>query len=104
MQIDTMDTTSLAGLEAELENHYASLCAEGLDLDLTRGKPAGDQLALSATLDGALGGDYRTEDGADTRGYGGQRRHRGSAQARRRVAWGSPRTRSWPAATAAASP
>ena len=55
MQIDTMDTTSLAGLEAELENHYASLCAEGLGLDLTRGKPAGDQLALSATLDGALG-------------------------------------------------
>ena len=80
MQIDTMDTTSLAGLEAELENHYASLCAEGLDLDLTRGKPAGDQLALSAALDGALGGDYRTEDGADTRGYGGSD---GIAEARR---------------------
>ena len=80
MQIDTMDTASLAGLEAELENHYASLCAEGLDLDLTRGKPAGDQLALSAALDGALGGDYRTEDGADTRGYGGSD---GIAEARR---------------------
>ena len=66
-----MDTASLAGLEAEIEQHYASLCAEGLDLDLTRGKPAGDQLDLSAVLDGALGGDYRTEEGADTRGYGG---------------------------------
>ena len=66
-----MDTASLAGLEAEIERHYASLCAEGLDLDLTRGKPAGDQLDLSAALDGALGGDYRTEEGADTRGYGG---------------------------------
>ena len=66
-----MDTASLAGLEAEIEQHYASLCAEGLDLDLTRGKPAGDQLDLSAALDGALGGDYRTEEGADTRGYGG---------------------------------
>lgn len=66
-----MDTASLAGLEAEIEQHYVSLCAEGLDLDLTRGKPAGDQLDLSAALDGALGGDYRTEEGADTRGYGG---------------------------------
>ena len=80
MQIDTMDTPSLAGLEAELERHYVSLCAEGLDLDLTRGKPAGDQLALSAALDGALGGGYRTEDGADTRGYGGGD---GIAEARR---------------------
>ena len=75
-----MDTASLAGLETELERHYASLCAEGLDLDLTRGKPAGDQLALSAALDGALGGGYRTEDGADTRGYGGGD---GIAEARR---------------------
>ena len=75
-----MDLASLAGLETELERHYASLCAEGLDLDLTRGKPAGDQLALSAALDGALGGGYRTEDGADTRGYGGGD---GIAEARR---------------------
>ena len=75
-----MDTASLAGLEAEIERHYASLCAEGLDLDLTRGKPAGDQLDLSAALDGALGGDYRTEEGADTRGYGGSD---GIAEARR---------------------
>lgn len=80
MQLDTMDTASLAGLEAEIERHYASLCAEGLDLDLTRGKPAGDQLDLSAALDGALGGDYRTEEGADTRGYGGSD---GIAEARR---------------------
>ena len=75
-----MDPASLAGLETELERHYASLCAEGLDLDLTRGKPAGDQLALSAALDGTLGGGYRTEDGADTRGYGGGD---GIAEARR---------------------
>ena len=75
-----MDTASLAGLEAEIERHYASLCAEGLDLDLTRGKPAGDQLDLSAALDGALSGDYRTEEGADTRGYGGSD---GIAEARR---------------------
>ena len=75
-----MDAASLAGLETELERRYGSLCAEGLDLDLTRGKPAGDQLALSDALDGALDGGYRTEDGVDARGYGGGD---GIAQARR---------------------
>ena len=71
MRIDAMDAAALARSEAELEQRYAALRAEGLDLDLTRGKPAGDQLALSAALDGALDGGYRAEDGTDTRGYGG---------------------------------
>ena len=71
MHIDVMDAAALARAEAELERSYAALRSEGLDLDLTRGKPAGDQLALSAALDGALEGAYRTDDGTDTRGYGG---------------------------------
>ena len=71
MRIDAMDADALARAEAELERSYAALQAEGLDLDLTRGKPAGDQLGLSAALDGALEGAYRTDDGTDTRGYGG---------------------------------
>ena len=71
MHIDAMDAAALARAEAELERSYAALQAEGLDLDLTRGKPAGDQLGLSAALDGALEGAYRTDDGTDTRGYGG---------------------------------
>ena len=71
MHIDAMDAAALARSEADLERRYAALRAEGLDLDLTRGKPAGDQLELSAALDGALDGGYRTEDGTDTRGYGG---------------------------------
>ena len=71
MHIDVMDAAALARAEAELERSYAALRAEGLDLDLTRGKPAGDQLGLSAALDGALEGAYRTDDGTDTRGYGG---------------------------------
>ena len=71
MHIDVMDAAALARAEAELERSYAALQAEGLDLDLTRGKPAGDQLGLSAALDGALEGAYRTDDGTDTRGYGG---------------------------------
>ena len=80
MHIDAMDAAALARAEAELERSYAALKAEGLDLDLTRGKPAGDQLGLSAALDGALEGAYRTDDGTDTRGYGGAD---GIAEARR---------------------
>ena len=71
MHIDAMDAAALARAGAELELRYAALQAEGLDLDLTRGKPAGDQFGLSAALDGALEGAYRTDDGTDTRGYGG---------------------------------
>ena len=70
MHIDTMDAAALGRTETELEQRYAALQAEGLNLDLTRGKPAGDQLELSAALDGALEDGYRTDDGTDTRGYG----------------------------------
>ena len=80
MHIDSMDSAALARTESELEQRYAALQAEGLSLDLTRGKPAIDQLELSAVLDGALDGGYRTEDGTDTRGYGGSD---GIAEARR---------------------
>ena len=71
MQLDAMDATVLARTEAELDERYVAHLAEGLNLDLTRGKPAGDQLDLSTALDGALDGGYRTEDGTDSRGYGG---------------------------------
>ena len=47
------------------------LRAAGLSLDLTRGKPAADQLDLSNELDGILRGDFRLKDGTDVRNYGG---------------------------------
>ena len=58
-----------AGLEADLE------LAKGnrVKLDLTRGKPAPDQLDLSAPMDHILSGDYRAADGTDVRNYGGLR-------------------------------
>ena len=58
-----------AGLEADLE------LAKGnrVKLDLTRGKPAADQLDLSAPMDHILSGDYRAADGTDVRNYGGLR-------------------------------
>jgi len=69
-----LDSMSGAELEAELErleSEYAAHRAAGLKLDITRGKPGGEQLDLSSALDGALGGNYLASDGTDTRGYGG---------------------------------
>ena len=80
MPLDAMDASALVRVEAELDQRYAALRAEGLNLDLTRGKPAGDQLELCIALDGALDGGYRSGDGTDTRGYGGSD---GIAEARR---------------------
>ncbi len=56
---------------AQLEAQFAAACSRRLNLDLTRGKPAADQLDLANALDGVLQGDYRAEDGTDTRNYGG---------------------------------
>ena len=56
---------------AELESEYQNLKTESLELDLTRGKPNTDQLALSNELDGILKGNYRGEDGTDLQNYGG---------------------------------
>lgn len=60
----------LETLERELAQQYAELQAQNLNLDLTRGKPAADQLDFSNGLDGNLHGDYQLEDGTDLRNYG----------------------------------
>lgn len=57
----------------ELEERFDALKGANLSLDLTRGKPATEQLDLADALDGYLGGDYRAEDGTDVRNYGGLR-------------------------------
>ncbi|HEY0249852.1 MAG TPA: aminotransferase class I/II-fold pyridoxal phosphate-dependent enzyme [Gryllotalpicola sp.] len=65
-------TVPLAEHLAEFQQAYDALKAEGLKLDLTRGKPAADQLDLSEgllTLPGA--GAYRDAAGTDLRNYGG---------------------------------
>jgi DNA-binding transcriptional MocR family regulator len=51
--------------------NYADLQAKKLSLDLTRGKPSGEQLDLSNALLSLPGPDYRDEEGTDTRNYGG---------------------------------
>lgn len=75
-----MDPAALAEIEASSARRHAEFCKAKLALDLTRGKPAADQLDLASHLDGALQGDYRSEDGTDTRNYGGLR---GIIEARR---------------------
>jgi DNA-binding transcriptional MocR family regulator len=64
-------TEQLKARLRELNARLDQLKAAGLALDLTRGKPAADQLDLSNALDGILRGDYRLKDGTDARNYGG---------------------------------
>ena len=54
----------------DLEGRFDSLKGANLNLDLTRGKPAAEQLDLADALDGYLGGNYVAEDGTDVRNYG----------------------------------
>jgi DNA-binding transcriptional MocR family regulator len=63
----------LAALHARHQQDYVALEAMKLALDLTRGKPSGEQLDLSNALLRLPGDDdYRDADGTDTRNYGGQ--------------------------------
>ena len=55
---------------ADLERQFHALKGANLALDLTRGKPAAEQLDLSNDLDGFLGNDFRAADGTDVRNYG----------------------------------
>lgn len=71
MYLDSADQAQLKQWEDELADQYESLKSQGLNLDITRGKPSSEQLSLSNALDGILNGDYKAEDGTDTRNYGG---------------------------------
>ena len=68
---DGLNRESLVARERTLSAEFESLKRSGLALDLTRGKPSPEQVALSDGLEEALGGDYRLADGTDVRNYGG---------------------------------
>ena len=72
MQLTQATPAQLREFEQTLSQQYAELQAQGLKLDLTRGKPSAQQLDLADALDGILAGDYQAPD-ADTRNYGGLR-------------------------------
>jgi DNA-binding transcriptional MocR family regulator len=65
------DYASLRKQERELDQRLTQLKAEGLRLDMSRGKPAPEQLDLSLGLLTALdAADYRSLAGLDCRNYG----------------------------------
>ena len=68
---DGLTQEALAARERELAAGFEALKDARLALDLTRGKPGPEQVALSDGLENALGGDYRLDDGTDARNYGG---------------------------------
>ncbi len=69
LQISNQSPETLKNIQAQVQQRYQQLKSEGLSLDLTRGKPASDQLDLSNQLDGILEGDYSSA-GPDVRNYG----------------------------------
>ncbi|WP_054816875.1 aminotransferase class I/II-fold pyridoxal phosphate-dependent enzyme [Nocardia arizonensis] len=73
-QIGVMSHEELVSEHETQTANYATLKTEKLTLDLTRGKPAPEQLDLSAGLLSLPGpDDYRDGTGTDCRNYGGQR-------------------------------
>lgn len=71
MHIDQLSAAELATQLESLQQQYDALKACKLALDLTRGKPCTEQVALSDRLDGILGGNYSAANGTDVRNYGG---------------------------------
>lgn len=55
-----------------VEERYQEICAQGLQLDMTRGKPSPEQLDLSVDmLNNVPSGDFNSPGGVDCRNYGG---------------------------------
>jgi DNA-binding transcriptional MocR family regulator len=72
MPLSDLSPTELSTLHTELTAEYEQLIGKGLKLDLTRGKPASEQLDLSEELLSLPGRDDHTdESGVDCRNYGG---------------------------------
>ena len=62
--------TELVEMERQLSSRYSDLQSQGLQLDLTRGKPSPEQLDLANLLDCDLDNDYLSPDNIDVRNYG----------------------------------
>ena len=68
--LKTMGESERARLLEQLRDDHLALKALGLSLDLTRGKPAADQLDISDAMDGLLQQGSKSVDGTDARNYG----------------------------------
>ncbi|WAL95419.1 aminotransferase class I/II-fold pyridoxal phosphate-dependent enzyme [Streptomyces sp. Je 1-369] len=65
------DAPALDGLLEQARKDYDALAARGLSLDLTRGKPAPEQLDLAEELLSLPGTRHTAANGTDVRNYGG---------------------------------
>lgn len=67
-----MSRDQLLALKKELDQQYADIKAQGLALDMSRGKPGTDQLDLSMGMMQVLadGAELKCETGVDCRNYG----------------------------------
>ena len=72
MKYTHMSKEQLINERAQLELEYAAIKAEGLSLDLSRGKPGADQLSLSDDMLAVISSaeDCIAENGFDCRNYG----------------------------------
>ncbi|MGO1049114.1 aminotransferase class I/II-fold pyridoxal phosphate-dependent enzyme [Crossiella sp. CA198] len=71
MELTKLDADELPAPLADLRKAYDELKAQNLSLDLTRGKPAAEQLDLANELLCLPGKDVFKAGGTDTRNYGG---------------------------------
>jgi aspartate/methionine/tyrosine aminotransferase len=68
----TLSSRQLQQFKDNLLNQYHAFKSSGITLDITRGKPCSEQLDLALEmLDCVNSKDYRSEDGTDSRNYGG---------------------------------
>ena len=67
-----MSREELLALKKELDQQFADIKAQGLSLDMSRGKPGMDQLDISMGMMDVLKGDsdLKCETGVDCRNYG----------------------------------
>ena len=71
MSLSELDGAALAAKETAAEAQYRELCGRNLILDMTRGKPAPDQLDLSnGLLTAVTPDDHLAENDEDYRNYG----------------------------------
>ncbi len=71
MDLSKKNADELAGIADQVKQTYEQMCGRHLALDMTRGKPAPDQLDLADELLSIVGpGEAVGEGGADYRNYG----------------------------------
>ena len=73
MKLTEMSAEELASFKAEVQKEYDDFKAQGLSLNMARGKPSAEQLDLTEGLLTAVKSseDCFAEDGTDCRNYGG---------------------------------